>query len=164
MNFPSYIISYTGSSRKTWWLLCSNKIKSILSFLHEFTTKIIFISKHFNYNIHFLKIVKVATLVNTFPQAFLYVLHHLLQHGESKCCHFVPDVLFQVHRCPWFLFIPLALEISLEEEVLWLQTLIPMNIEVPTKYQLNHNDRIVVFVIFLHHKNPMLYKPALHGN
>jgi len=32
---------------------------SILSFLREFITKIIFISKHFNYNIHFLNIVSV---------------------------------------------------------------------------------------------------------
>jgi hypothetical protein len=28
-------------------------------FLHEFITKIIFISKHFNYNIHFLNLVSV---------------------------------------------------------------------------------------------------------
>jgi hypothetical protein len=39
-----------------------------------------------------------------------------------------------------------------------------MNIEVPTKYQLSHNDRIVVFEIRLHNKSPMLYRPALHGN
>jgi hypothetical protein len=87
----------------------------------------------------------VASLVNTFPQAFLEVLHHSLQHGGRNCCHFVSDVLFQIHRCPWCLFVHLALEISSEEEVLRLGTLIPMNIEVPTKYQLSHNDRIVVF-------------------
>jgi len=106
----------------------------------------------------------VASLVNTFPQAFLEVLHHSLQHGGRNCCHFFPDDLFQVHRCPWFLFVHLALEISPEEEVLPLGTLIPMNIEVPTKYQLSHNDRIVVFEIRLHSESPMLYKPALHGN
>jgi hypothetical protein len=39
-----------------------------------------------------------------------------------------------------------------------------MNIEVPTKYQLSHNDRIVVFENRLHSKNPMLYRPALYGN
>jgi len=39
-----------------------------------------------------------------------------------------------------------------------------MNIEVPTKYQLSHNDRIVVFENRLHSENPMLYRPALHGN
>jgi hypothetical protein len=39
-----------------------------------------------------------------------------------------------------------------------------MNIEVPTKYQLIHNDRIVVFEKRLHSKSPMLYRPALHGN
>jgi hypothetical protein len=37
-----------------------------------------------------------------------------------------------------------ALEISSEEEVLRLGTLVPMNIEVPTKYPLSQ-DRIVVF-------------------
>jgi hypothetical protein len=106
----------------------------------------------------------VASLVNTFPQAFLEVLHYLLQHGGRNCCHFFPDVLFQVHRCPWFLFVRLAHEISPEEEVLRLGTLIPMNIEVPTKYQLSHNDRIVDFKNSLHSENPMLYRPALHGN
>jgi hypothetical protein len=36
-----------------------------------------------------------------------------------------------------------------------------MNIEVPTKYQLSHSDRIVVFENRLHSENPMLYRPAL---
>jgi len=80
-----------------------------------------------------------------------------------NCCHFFPDVLFQIHRCPWFLFVHLTLEMSPEEEVLRLGTLVPMNIEVPTKYPLSH-DRIVVFEIRLHSKSPMLYRPALHGN
>jgi len=106
----------------------------------------------------------VASLVvNTFPQAFLEVLHHSLQHVGRNCCHFFPDVLFQIHHCPWFLFIHPALEISSEEEVLRLGTLVPMNIEVPTKYPLSQ-DRIVVFEIRLHSKSPMLYRPALHGN
>jgi len=52
----------------------------------------------------------------------------------EKLLPFFPDVLFQIHRCPWFLFVHLALEISSEEEVLRLGTLVPMNIEVPTKY------------------------------
>jgi hypothetical protein len=39
-----------------------------------------------------------------------------------------------------------------------------MNIEVPTKYQLSHNDRIFGFEIRRHTKSPMLYRPALHGN
>jgi hypothetical protein len=59
----------------------------------------------------------LSVVVNTFPQAFLEVLHYSLQHGGRNCCHFVPDVLFQVHRCPCFLFIHFALEISSEEEV-----------------------------------------------
>jgi hypothetical protein len=89
----------------------------------------------------------VASLVNTFPQAFLKVLHHSLQHGGRNCCHFIPDVLFQVHRRSWFLFVHPAVEISPEEEVLRLGTLVPMNIEVPTKYPMSYNDRIVVFEI-----------------
>jgi len=72
-------------------------------------------------------------------------------------------MLSQIHRCPWFLVVHLALEICSEEEVLRLGTLVPINIEVPTKYPLNQ-DRIVVFEIRLHRKSPMLYRPALHGN
>jgi hypothetical protein len=87
----------------------------------------------------------------------------LLQHVGRNCCHFFPDVLFQIHCCPWFLFVHLALEISSEEEVLRLGTLIPMNIEGPTKYLLSQ-DRIIVFEIRLHSESPMLYRPALHGN
>jgi hypothetical protein len=106
----------------------------------------------------------VASLVvNTFPQAFLEVLHHSLQHVGKNCCHFFPDVLFQIHRGPWFLFVHLVLKISSEEEVLGLRTLVPMNIEIPTKYSLSQ-DRIVVFEIRLHSKSPMLYRPALIGN
>jgi hypothetical protein len=57
----------------------------------------------------------------------------------------------------------LALEISSEEELLRLGTLVPMNVELPTKYPLSQ-DRIVVFEIRLHSKSPMLYRPSLHGN
>jgi hypothetical protein len=38
-----------------------------------------------------------------------------------------------------------------------------MNIEVPTKYILSQ-DRTAVFENRLHSENPMLYRPALHGN
>jgi hypothetical protein len=105
----------------------------------------------------------VASLVNTFSQAFLEVLHYSLQHVGRNCYHFFPDVLFQIHRCPWFLFIQLALEISSEEEVLRLGTLVPMTVEVLTKYPLSQ-DRIVVFEIRLHSKSPVLYRPALYSN
>jgi len=43
-------------------------------------------------------------------------------------------------------------------------TVVPMNIEVPTKYLLSHNDRIVVLEMRLHSESPMVYRPALHGN
>jgi len=62
-----------------------------------------------------------------------------------------------------FYFVHLALEISSEEEVLRLGTLLPMDIEMPTKYPLSP-DRIVVFDIRLHSISPMLYRPALHSN
>jgi len=45
-----------------------------------------------------------------------------------------------------------------------MDTVVPMNIEVPTKYPLSHNDRIVVLEMRLHSEIPMLYRPALHGN
>jgi len=100
---------------------------------------------------------KVTSLVNTFPQAFLEFLHHSLLHAGRNCCHFFPDVLFQVHRCPWFLFVHLALErkkyCDSGHSVRWI-----------LKCRRNINDRIVVFEIRLHSKSPMLYRPALHGN
>ena len=43
-------------------------------------------------------------------------------------------------------------------------TVVPMNIEVPKKYPLIHDDRIVVLEICLHSESPMLYRPAFHGN
>jgi len=70
---------------------------------------------------------------------------------------------FKSNRCPWFLFVYLTFEISSEEEVMRLGTLVPINIEVPTKYPVIQ-DRIVVFEISLHSKSPMLYRPALHDN
>jgi hypothetical protein len=120
---------------------------------------------HFNYNIHFLNVMSVRwrPLSTHSPKRSLEVLHHSLRHVGRNCCHFFPDVLFHIHCCPWFLFVYLALEISSEEEVLRLGTLVPMNIEVPTKYPLSQN-RIFVFEIRLHNKSSILYRPALHGN
>jgi len=43
-------------------------------------------------------------------------------------------------------------------------TVVPMNVEVPTKYPLSHNDRTVVLVIRLHSESPMLHRPLLYGN
>jgi len=108
---------------------------------------------------------KVASLVNTFLQAFLEVLHHSLQHVGRNCCHIFPDGLFQVYRRPWFLFVHLAFEITSEEEVLRLGTLsfrwllkCRRNIRwVTTTESLFFGNR-------LHSESPMLYRPALHGN
>jgi len=38
-----------------------------------------------------------------------------------------------------------------------------MDIEVPTKYPLSHDDRIIILETRLHGESPMLYRPALHG-
>ena len=43
-------------------------------------------------------------------------------------------------------------------------TVVPMNIEVPTKYPLSHNARIIILEVRLHSESPMLYRSALHGN
>jgi len=43
-------------------------------------------------------------------------------------------------------------------------TVVPVNIEVPAKYLLSHNDRIVILEIRLQSESPMLYRPALSGN
>jgi hypothetical protein len=43
-------------------------------------------------------------------------------------------------------------------------TVVPMNIDMPTKCPLSHNTRTVVLEICLHSKSPMLYRPLLHGN
>ena len=45
-----------------------------------------------------------------------------------------------------------------------MDTVVPMNIEVPTKQPVSHNDRIVVLEIRHHSESPMLYRPALRGN
>ena len=45
-----------------------------------------------------------------------------------------------------------------------MDTVVPINIEVRTKYPLSHNDKTVVLKIRLHSQSPMLCRPALHGN
>ena len=45
-----------------------------------------------------------------------------------------------------------------------MDTGIPINIEVPTKCPLSHNDRIVILEKRLQSESPMLYRPALHDN
>ena len=43
-------------------------------------------------------------------------------------------------------------------------TVVPINIEVPTKCPLRHNASTAVLTIRLHSESPMLYRPALRGN
>jgi hypothetical protein len=141
-------------------------------YLNEFITKIIFISKHFNYNIHFLNIVSVrwCPLLLTHSSKFFwnFCITRCSVVGEiavitSLVFCFQSTVVLGFFSYT-LLFVHLALEISPEEKVLRLGTSIPMNIEVPTKSELSHNDRIFVFENRLHSVNPMLYRPALHGN
>jgi hypothetical protein len=76
--------------------------------LCEFIAKFNFISKPFNYNIHFLEVVSIV--VNTFLQSLVEILHHSLQNDWRNCCHFIPNVLFQVLCCPLSLFNTLLLK------------------------------------------------------
>jgi hypothetical protein len=97
----------------------------------------------------------VASLVNTFLQAFLEVLHHSLQHvGGIAATSFLMFCIKSTFVLGFFSYTLL----------LHLGTFVPMNIEVPTKYPLTSQDRIVVFENRLHSENPILYRPALHGN
>ena len=122
-------------------------MKNYTTFLGKFITKIIFNSKHFNYNIHFLNIVSVRwrPLLSTHsPKRFWkFCITRCSMLGEIAA---TSSLLFCFKSTVvlWFLFVHLALEISSEEELLWLGTLVPMNIEVPTKYPLSQ-VRIVVF-------------------
>ena len=102
-----------------------------------------------------------SLVVNTFPHCGSSA--SLVAVCWEKLLPLLPWCSVSFHRCPWFLFVHLALEISSEEEVLRLGTLVPMNIEVPTKYP-SSQDRIIVFEIRLHSKSPMLFRLVLYGN
>ena len=140
-------------------------MKSILSFLRKFITKIIFNSKHFNYNIHFRNTVSVRwrPLSTHSPKRFWkFCFTRCSMLGENAATSFLMFCFKSTILLGFFSY-TFAHEISSEEEVLRLGTLVSMNIEVRTKYHLGQ-DRIVVFEIRLHNKSPMLYRPALHGN
>jgi hypothetical protein len=154
----------TGFSRKTWLFSSYNKMRNVLSFLREFISKIIFISKHFNNNIHFLNIVSVRwsplfsahsrkrrTSDNSLTQSF-EVLSSSKWRLSSWTFPFCGRGCFSAVSHPQ------------QYSIATRDTVVPMNIEVPTKYPLRHNDRIVVLEICLHSESPMLYRPALHGN
>ena len=78
------------------------------------------------------------SLVNIFPQAFLEVLHDSLQHGGRNCCHFVPDVMFQVHRCLLFLLYTLLLSYPQSKKS---QTLRLGNLADPSTFPLHESRR-----------------------
>jgi len=133
-------------------------------FLREFITKIIFISKHFNCNIHFLNIVSVRWRP-------LLSAHSRKRRTSDKSLTQSFDVLrssrwrlsswtfpFCGRRCFSAVSYPQQCSIATRD------TVVPINIEVPTKYSLSHNDRIVALETGLHSESPMVYRPALHGN
>jgi len=133
-------------------------------FLREFITKIIFISKHFNYNIHFLNIVTVRwhpllsahSRKRTTSDKSLTQSFDVLRSSEWRLSFWTFP--FCGRRCFSAVSHPQQYSIATRD------TVGPMNIEEPTKYPLTHNDRIVVLEIRLHSESPMLYRPALHGN
>jgi hypothetical protein len=104
----------------------------------------------------------VASLVNTFPPSVSGSSASLVAACWEKLLPLRPWCSVSNPPLSLVSFRTLALEISSEEEVLRLGTLVPMNIKMPTKYPLSQ-DRIVVFEIRLHSKSPMLYRPTLYG-
>ena len=87
-------------------------------FLRKFITKIIFNSKHFNYNIYFLNIASVRwrPCQHIPPKRFWKLcITRCSMLGEIAATSSVMFCL-QIHRCPCFLFVHLVLEISSEEE------------------------------------------------
>ena len=159
-----YISASTGSDRKTWRFLSYNKIKSVPSFNVNLLLKNIFIWKHFNYNIHFLNIVSVRWRP-------LLSAHSLTRRISDKSLKQSFDVIknskwrlsswtfsFCSRRC--FSAVPHPQQYSIATS----DTVVPMDIEVPTKCPLSHNDRTAVLAMRLHSESPMLYRPALHGN
>ena len=132
--------------------------------LFEFITKIICISKHFSYNIHILNIVSVRWRP-------LLSEHSRKRRTSDKSLTHSFDVFrsskwrlsswtfsFCGRRCFSAVSHPQQYSIATRD------TVVPMNIEVPTKYLLSHNDRTVVLESRLHSESPMLYRPALLGN
>ena len=104
----------------------------------------------------------MASLVNTFPQEFLEVLHHSLQYVGRNCCHFFSDVLFQIHR--GFFSHTLLLRYPQRKKycdyghTFWWILKCRRNIDwVTTTESLFFESR-------LHSETPMLFRPALNGN
>ena len=123
----------------------------------------IFISKHFNYSIHFLNIVSVrwrhmsarSRKRRTSDKSLTQTVDALrsskwrLSSWTFSLCH---------RRCFSAVSHPQQYSIATRN------TVVPMNIEVPTKYPLSHNARIAVLEIRLQSERPILYRPALRGN
>jgi len=132
-------------------------------FLREFITKIIFISEHFNCNIHLLNMsVRWRPLLSAHPRK---------RRTSDKSLTQSFDVLrsSKWRLSSWIFFFAanaVSLEVSHPQQysIATTDTVVPMNIEISKRSPLSHKDRIVVLEIRLHSENPMLYRPALHGN
>jgi len=95
----------------------------------------------------------VASLVSTFPQAEAF---DVLRSSKWK----LSSWRFSFCGRRFFSEVSHPQQYSIATR----DTVVPLNTEVPTKYQLSHDDRIFVLEIRLHSESPMLYRPALHGN
>ena len=128
---------YTGFGRKTWRFLSYNKMKSILIVLREFITKIIFISKHFNYSIHFLNMVSVRwrPLLSAHFRKRRTSDENLTQSFDvprsSKWRLSFWRFPFCSRRCFSAVSHPQQYSMATRD------TVVPMSIEVPTKYPLS---------------------------
>ena len=134
------------------------------TFLREFITKIIFIWKHFNYNIHFLNIVSVRWRPLLSANS-----HKRRTYGKSLMQSFEVLRSSKWRLSSWtfsFCGRHCFSEVSHPQQysIATRDTVVPKNIEMPMKYPLSHNDRIVVLEIRLHSESPMLYRPELNGN
>jgi len=122
--------------------------------LREFVTKIIFFWNNFNCNIHFLNIASVRWR----PLLSAHSRKWRTSDKSSKWRLSSWTFPFCDRRCFSAVSHPQQYSIDTSDAV------VPMNIEVPTKCPLSHNDRIFVLAIRLHSENPVLYRSALHGN
>ena len=102
---------------------------------------------------------EVASLVSTFPQAedFWQKPDALVRCSQEFQ---VKAVFLEAFFLQQMLFLS-AVSHPQQHSNATKDTVVSMSIEVPTKYSLIHNDRIVVLEIRLHIHSPMLYRPAL---
>jgi len=158
---PSFT-EYTGCGRKTWWFLSYNKMKSIPSFYVNLLLKLSLSQS--NVNIHFLNIVSVRwrPLLSAHSRKRRTSDKSLTQSFDDLSSSKLRSSSWMFSFCGRCCFS--AVSHPQQQSIATSDTVVPMNIEVPMKYPVSHDDRIVVLEIRLHSESPMLYRPALRGN